>query len=74
MSKLACLSALVAAVLIAGPAMAQQYKTWHDEKGTVVDGARVVLVSGRHCIRAPDEGAFATAPYRRPPCEPAFWY
>lgn len=72
-----CLFAgLVAAAITAAPAMAREYraKSWHDKNGTIIDSSRVVHISGRHCIRAPDVGAFASDPYKQPPCEPARWY
>jgi hypothetical protein len=77
MSKLQRFSAgLIAAAMFATPAMAREHhlKSWHDKNGAYVDGSRVIHISGRHCIRAPDVGAFASDPYRRPPCEPAWWY
>jgi hypothetical protein len=61
MSKLVSV-ALIAAGMFATPAMA----AWYDKNGAVVPPSRVV-----HCIRAPDVGQFATAPYNNPPCEPA---
>jgi hypothetical protein len=64
MSKLVSIG-LIAAAMFATPAMAG----WYDRNGAVVDPSGVV-----HCIRAPDEGAFATAPYKRPPCEEASLY
>ncbi|MGY3586667.1 hypothetical protein ACVIGB_004274 [Bradyrhizobium sp. USDA 4341] len=72
-----CLFAgLFAAALTAAPAMAREHRarSWHDKNGTIIDSSRVVHISGRHCIRAPDVGAFASDPYRQPPCEPARWY
>jgi hypothetical protein len=77
MSNFVRLSAgLIAAVLITAPAMARKHhvKSWHDKSGAVVESSNVVHINGRHCIRAPDVGAFASDPYRRPPCEPARWY
>jgi hypothetical protein len=56
---------LLAAVAFATPAMAD----WYDRNGAVVDPSGVI-----HCIRAPDKGAFATAPYKRPPCAEATLY
>lgn len=63
MSKLVSVG-LIAAAMFASPAMA----AWYDKNGAVVDPSRVV-----HCIRAPDVGQFAGAPYNNPPCEPATW-
>jgi hypothetical protein len=77
MSKLEFFSAgLIVAAMFATPAMAREHhpKSWHDSNGAYVEPSRVVRVGGRHCIRAPDVGAFASAPYAKPPCEPASWY
>jgi hypothetical protein len=74
MNKIHALSAgLIAAAIFAAPAVARE-KAWYSADGTRVDPSHVHYVKGRHCIRAPDVGAYATAPYKRPPCEPAFWY
>jgi hypothetical protein len=75
MSKLERFSAvLIAVVMFATPAMARHAKSWHDKNGAVIEASQVVHTGGRHCIRAPDVGAFASAPYTRPPCEPASYY
>jgi len=75
MSKLERFSAtLIAVAMFATPAMAREPKSWHDKNGAQVDASSVVRVGKRHCIRAPDVGAFASAPYKKPPCEPARWY
>jgi hypothetical protein len=77
MSKLERLSAaLIAVAMFATPAMARQHhsKAWHDKNGAVVEATRVVHTGGRHCIRAPDVGAFASEPFTKPPCEPATYY
>ena len=67
---------LVAAALLATPATAREHhqKSWHNAKGEYIDASHVVHISGHHCIRAPDVGAYASQPYTRPPCEPASWY
>ncbi|MCP2216081.1 hypothetical protein M2226_003662 [Bradyrhizobium elkanii] len=51
---------LIAASLFAVPAVdAKNHKTKHSHHAR------------KHgCVRAPDEGSFATAPFRKPPCEP----
>jgi hypothetical protein len=77
MSKLERFSAaLIAVAMFATPAMARQHhpKSWHDKTGANIEASQVVHTGGRHCIRAPDVGQFASAPYTKPPCEPAFWY
>jgi hypothetical protein len=77
MSKLECFSAaLIAVAMFATPAMARQHppKSWHDKNGAAIKASQVMHVGGRHCIRAPDIGAFASAPYSNPPCEPAYRY
>lgn len=65
---------LIIGAMLATPAMAKKQKTWHDRSGQYVEASRVVHTGGRHCIRAPDVGAYASAPYTKPPCEPAYWY
>ncbi|KRR22598.1 hypothetical protein [Bradyrhizobium retamae] len=77
MTKLKLLSAgLVVAAMIASPAMARE--SYNSTRGSNVDAyasvQRVPVTSKRNCVRAPDVGAFATAPWRRPPCEPASGY
>jgi hypothetical protein len=75
MSKLERFSvALIAVAMFATPAMARQHKSWHDKNGAYVKASNVVHTGGRHCIRAPDVGAYASAPYTQPPCEPASYY
>jgi hypothetical protein len=75
MSKLERFSvALIAVAMFATPAMARQHKSWHDKNGAYIQASRVVHTGGRHCIRAPDVGAFASDPYTKPPCEPASYY
>jgi hypothetical protein len=64
--------ALIAVAVFAAPAMAREPKSWHDKNGVQIDPSTVVRVGNRHCIRAPDVGAFASAPYTKPPCEPAY--
>ena len=60
-------------VFAAEPTMART-KSWHDKNGAYVEASSVVRVGRRHCVRAPDVGAFASAPYTKPPCEPAYRY
>jgi len=76
MTTLKLLSAgFVAAAMIASPAMAREGST---AKRTNVEAyasaQRVPVTSKRGCARAPDAGAYATAPWRRPPCEPMSGY
>ncbi|TCU71225.1 hypothetical protein EDE08_106316 [Bradyrhizobium sp. R2.2-H] len=63
---------LIAAAMVASPAMAREGKT--NTRRTNVDAyasaQRVPVISKRGCTRAPDVGAYASAPWRRPPCEP----
>lgn len=63
MKKLASVG-LIAAAMFANPAVA----AWYDQNGAAVRASNVV-----HCIRAPDVGSFAGAPFNKPPCEPATW-
>jgi hypothetical protein len=77
MSKLERFSAaLIAVAMLATPAMARQHhpKSWHNKNGANIEASQVVHVGRRHCIRAPDVGQFASAPYTKPPCEPAYLY
>lgn len=68
MTKFNVLSAgLIAAAMLTSPAMAQEGR--HVAKGSDVSTPSGA-VDGRDCVRAPDVGAFASAPYTRPPCEP----
>jgi hypothetical protein len=66
--------ALIATAMLATPAMARHVKSWHDKNGAIIEASHVVHVGGRHCVRAPDVGAFASDPYTKPPCEPARFY
>jgi hypothetical protein len=68
MTRFNVLSAgLIAAAMLTAPAMAQEGR--HVAKGSDVSPLSGA-VDGRDCVRAPDVGAFASAPYTRPPCEP----
>ena len=64
---------LVVAAMFASSAMAR-------ESGAKVQltayaaGHRPPAAYKRHCVRAPDKGAYATAPWRKPPCETASSY
>ena len=69
MTRFRVLSAgLIAAAMLTTPVMAREYR--HVAKGADVSAPRDPQY-GRDCVRAPDVGAFASAPYTRPPCEPA---
>jgi hypothetical protein len=75
MTKLKFLSAaLIAAAMLATPAMAleSQVNSRHlasDANASAAPRAR--STDERLCHRAPAVGAFATAPWVQPPCEPA---
>jgi len=60
---------LIAAAMLTTPVVAREYR--HVAKGTDVSAPRGAL-DGRDCVRAPDVGAYASDPYTRPPCEPAW--
>lgn len=66
----------IAAAMVASPAMAREGNT--NARRTNVDAyasaQRVPVTSKRGCTRAPDVGAYASAPWRRPPCEPKSGY
>jgi hypothetical protein len=77
MTTLKLLSAgFVVAAMIASPVMAREGST--NAKRTNVEAyasaQRGPAASKRGCARAPDVGAYATAPWRRPPCEPTSGY
>jgi hypothetical protein len=77
MTTLKLLSAgLIVTAVFASPAMARESNA--NARRTVADSHTAVhrapAVSKRGCVRAPDVGAFATAPWRQPPCEPASGY
>ena len=64
MTRFKVLSAgLIAAAMLTTPAMAREYR--HVAKQADVSAPR-------DCVRAPDVGAYASDPYTRPPCEPAW--
>ena len=70
MTRFKVLSAgLIAAAMLTTPVVAREYR--HVAKGADVSAPRGALV-GRDCVRAPDVGAYASDPYTRPPCEPAW--
>jgi hypothetical protein len=67
-------AALIAAAMLATPAMAResQVNSRHlalDANASAAPGAR--SADERLCRPAPAVGAFATAPWVQPPCEPA---
>jgi hypothetical protein len=75
MTKLQLLSAaVVATAMLATPAMASKSRA--NSRQLALD-ANASMASGvgsideRLCHRAPAVGAFATAPWVQPPCEPA---
>ncbi|MCP3368039.1 hypothetical protein [Bradyrhizobium cajani] len=74
MTTLKLLSAgLMVAAMISSPAMAREGSNHMRRANVDAYGSvqRVPVTSKRGCVRAPDVGAYATAPWRRPPCEPA---
>ena len=75
MTMLKLLSAgLITAAMLATPAIAREGKA---RRATADAYAAVPATSSGHkrgCVRAPDTGAFATAPWRKPPCEPGSRY
>ena len=76
MTKLELLpAALIAAVMLATPAMAQEYRPYARHLVQVApDSAAPAAryVDGRLCYPAPRVGAFATQPWENEtPCEPA---
>jgi hypothetical protein len=73
MRKVKLLSAaLLAAATLATPALAATHTTRHvvtNENSSVMRSA-----DRDSCVRAPDVGAYATAPWTVPPCEPYTGY
>jgi hypothetical protein len=65
-------AALIAAAMLATPAMARETHVSRHladrANATATTGNR--YVDGRACIPAPRVGAFASAPWDNPPCEP----
>jgi hypothetical protein len=61
MSKLTTIAALIAATAYASEALAAHSNVTPKQTGHVATTA---------CERAPDVGAFASAPYTSPPCTP----
>jgi hypothetical protein len=78
MTKLKLLpAALIAAAMIATPAMARDtgVASRHAARDAYASTTRDTTSNdGRGCVRAPDIGAFASAPYVVPPCEPVMEY
>jgi hypothetical protein len=71
MTRFKVLSAgLIAPAMLTTPVVAREYR--HVAKGADVSAPRGAF-AGRDCVRAPDVGAYASDPYTRPPCEPA-WF
>lgn len=77
MTTLKLLSAgFVAAALIASPAMARDASS-NVKRANVeayASAQRMPAAAKRGCVRAPDVGAYASDPWRRPPCEPTTGY
>ena len=73
MRKVKLLSAaLLAAAALATPALAATHAKRHVVTN---DNAGIMRpVDGNSCVRAPDVGAYATAPWTVPPCEPNTGY
>jgi hypothetical protein len=59
---------LILAAMLATPAVARDKKSG---ARNAQDAYAAASTRKQRCaVRAPDEGAFATSPYRKPPCEP----
>jgi hypothetical protein len=66
---------LVFTAMLAAPATARENNAV--ARGVVNANAAApdaIPVRKRGCVRAPDVGGFATAPWRKPPCEPVARY
>jgi hypothetical protein len=67
---------LIVAATLATPAIAREgsARMRASERDAYAAAVRNPAAHKRGCVRAPDIGAFATAPWRKPPCEPASTY
>jgi hypothetical protein len=76
MRKVKLLSAaLLAAATLATPALAATHAKRHVVTNDNANMASITRSADRDsCVRAPDVGAFATAPWTVPPCEPNTGY
>lgn len=75
MTTLKLLSAgFVVAAMIASPVMAREGNAKRTNVDAYASAQRVPVTSKHGCTLAPDVGAYATAPWRRPPCEPTSGY
>jgi hypothetical protein len=74
MNQLKLLSAgLIALAVFAGPAAAREkHPNWHVRHAHAA--MRATPVHSMDCVRAPDVGSFASAPWSMPPCEPGQGY
>jgi hypothetical protein len=74
MNQLKLLSAgLIALAVVAGPAAAREkHMSLHVRHAHAA--MRATPVNSMDCVRAPDVGSFATAPWTMPPCEPQQGY
>ena len=71
MTKVKYLSiALIAAAALASPAMARGVASRHAADAYASSAQFVGYGEPRGCVPAPRVGAFATAPWTSPPCEP----
>ncbi|OAF10711.1 hypothetical protein AYJ54_10640 [Bradyrhizobium centrolobii] len=77
MTTLKLLSAgLIVAATLASPAMARESSKHlrHTTANAYASAQRTPTASKSGCVRAPDVGSYASAPWRRPPCEPTSGY
>ncbi|CCE10834.1 conserved exported hypothetical protein [Bradyrhizobium sp. STM 3843] len=76
MTKLKLVSAgLIVAAMFASPTIARESHAKARRTAHAYAALhRAPVASKRGCVRAPDIGAYATAPWRQPPCEPAASY
>jgi uncharacterized protein YceK len=66
---------LVTSAILAGSATARERHSSQSSANDAYASTRTTPVtSKRGCVRAPDEGSYASAPYRKPPCEPTGRY
>jgi hypothetical protein len=69
---------LIATSMLSGPAMAREHHpaSRHSVRDAYASSVvpNAAPADGRSCTRAPRAGAFATAPWTDPPCEPTTGY
>jgi hypothetical protein len=63
-------AALLATATLATPALARGSFVGSNKAADAYVSTVTTTDAGRACVRAPDVGAYASDPYKAPPCEP----